>query len=204
MKILHIDSSILGDHSVSRMLSGETVARLQAEGDDVTVTYRDLSADPIMHLSGAYLSAQHVEDAQHDEAMRDDLATGAAVLEEFLAADTIVIGVAFYNFTVPSQLKSWIDRILIAHRTFRYTTEGKVEGLAGGKRVVLTVARGGFYGVESPSASNEHGESYMRAALGFIGIHDPEVIIAEGVATGAAARAAAIQDAKEKISMLRA
>ncbi len=204
MKLLHIDSSILGSHSVSRMLSAETVARLRAEGDDVTVTYRDLAADPIMHLSGAYLGAQQSVDAQHDEAMRDDLATGAAVLEEFLAADTIVIGVAFYNFTVPSQLKAWIDRILVAHRTFRYTTEGKVEGLASGKRVILTVARGGFYGVDAPSASSEHGESYMRAALGFIGIHDPEVIIAEGVATGVDARAAAIHDAKIKIGMLTA
>ena len=204
MKLLHIDSSILGNHSVSRMLSADTVARLRAGGEDVTVTYRDLSADPIMHLSGAYLSAQRSGDAYHSEAMRDDLATGAAVLEEFLAADTIVIGVAFYNFTVPSQLKSWIDRILVAHRTFRYTAEGKVEGLAGDKRVILTVARGGFYGLDTPLASVEHGESYMRAALGFIGIRDPEVIIAEGVATGPDARAAAIQNAKIKINTLAA
>lgn len=204
MKLLHIDSSILGDHSVSRMLSAEAVARLTSKGDDVVVTYRDLAADPIQHLSGAYLGALQNADAQHSDVMRADLAMGATVLEEFLAADTVVIGVAFYNFTVPSQLKAWVDRVLVAGQTFRYTSEGKLEGLASGKRVILTVARGGFYGADTPLAGVEHGETYMRAALGFVGIHDPEVVIAEGIATGPDARVAAIETAKAHIATLAA
>ena len=104
--------------------------------------------------------------------MQEDLALGGAVLAEFLESDIVVLGVPMYNFTVPSQLKSWVDRILVAGRTFRYTDHGP-EGLAGGKRVVLALSRGGFYGPGAPAAPYEHQESYLRAALGFIGLPAP-------------------------------
>jgi FMN-dependent NADH-azoreductase len=140
MSLLHIDSSILGGNSVSRSLSAAVVARLRAATPGLHVTYRDLAASPVSHLSGAYLAGQSAE-VQHDQAMQEDLRLGGEVLEEFLAADIVVIGVALYNFTVSSQLKAWVDRVLVAGKTFRYGEKG-AEGLAGGKRVILAVARG--------------------------------------------------------------
>ena len=100
MKLLHLDSSILGDNSVSRTLSAAVVARLRETSPGLEVTYRDVAADLIPHLSGAYLAGQSA-DVQHDQAMQENLALGGRILEEFLAADIVVIGVALYNFTVP-------------------------------------------------------------------------------------------------------
>ncbi|MBB3937743.1 FMN-dependent NADH-azoreductase [Aureimonas phyllosphaerae] len=201
MKLLHLDSSILGDNSVSRTLSSAVVERLRSAAPQIDVTYRDLVADPIGHLTGRYLAGQN-SDVQHDQALQEDLALGGRVLEEFLVADTVVIGVALYNFTVASQLKAWIDRILVAGKTFRYGPNG-AEGLAGGKRVVLAVSRGGFYGEGTPHQSFEHAETYMRTVLGFIGITDPEVIVAEGIAIGPDQRQASIAKALTEIAELK-
>ncbi len=187
MKLLHIDASILGGNSVSRAISAAVVARLTSGPGPVEVTYRDLVANPIAHLTGAYLAGQSAQ-TQHDQALQTDLALGGAVLEEFLAADTVVIGSPMYNFTVPTQLKAWVDRILVAGRTFRYTESG-AQGLAGGKRVILALSRGGIYPAGSPA---EHQESYLRAVFGFIGVADVEVIHAEGIAYGPEQRASAL------------
>jgi FMN-dependent NADH-azoreductase len=202
MKLLHLDSSILGDHSVSRALSKAAVERLTTEDPSIEVTYHDLVAQPIAHLTSRYLAGQS-DNVQHDQALQEDLALGGKVLEEFLAADIVVIGVALYNFSVSSQLKSWVDRICVAGKTFHYTESGPV-GLAGNKRVILTIARGGLYGPGAPAAPFEHAESYMRAVLGFIGVTAPEVIVAEGLALGAEPREAATKAALETISTLKA
>lgn len=204
MHILHLDSSILGAYSVSRQLSAAIVARLTAANPDAVVTYRDLGAAPLAHLSGATLMAAQNADGDHAPEIAADLAAGNAVMQQFKAADTIVIGVAFYNFSVSSQLKAWIDRILVAGQTFRYGADGRPEGLAGGKRVILAVARGGFYGAGAPAAVFEHAETYLRTALGFIGITDIEVVAAEGIAVGPDQRAAAIAGANEQIAALAA
>jgi FMN-dependent NADH-azoreductase len=202
MKLLHIDSSILGGNSVSRTLSQEVVDRLTHETGDVELTYRDLAAEPIPHLSGEYLVGQSAE-VQHDQALQENLALGGRVLDEFLSADTVVIGVAFYNFGVPSQLKAWIDRIAVSGKTFRYTESGSV-GLAGDKRVILAIARGGIYSPGTPAASAEHAETYLKALFGFLGIERPEVIVAEGVAMGPDHRQSAIDAAKREIADLAA
>ena len=202
MKLLHIDSSILGDNSVSRAISAAVVARLHEVHEDLEVQRRDLAASPLSHLSGAYLAGQSA-DVQHDQAMQEDLALGGAVLAEFLAADIVVIGVPMYNFTIPSQFKSWIDRVLVAGKTFHYTERGP-EGLAGGKRVILALSRGGFYAPGSPHAAFDHQESYLRVAFGFIGLPDIEVIVAEGVATGAEQRQKARDEALRQASQLQA
>ncbi len=202
MKLLHVDSSILGDNSVSRAISAAVVTRLRSLHDGLEVQHRDLAASPISHLSGAYLAGQSA-DVQHDQAMQEDLALGGTVLAEFLAADIVVLGVPMYNFTIPSQFKSWIDRVLVAGKTFRYTDHGP-EGLAGGKRVILALSRGGFYGPGAPAAPYEHQESYLRAALGFIGLPDLEVIRAEGVATGAEQRQKALDAALQQAGALQA
>jgi FMN-dependent NADH-azoreductase len=134
--------------------------------------------------------------------MQEDISDSLAVLEEFLAANVVVIGAPMYNFTVPTQLKAWIDRILVAGKTFKYSAEG-VEGLAGGKRVVLALSRGGFYGAGMPAAGHEHLESYLRAVFGFIGI-EPQVIIAEGIAMGPEFREKALLGATEAVGRLEA
>jgi len=109
MKLLHIDSSILGDNSVSRAISAAVVARMRAlHGDNLEVATRDLAAVPIPHLTGAYLAGKSAE-VQHDQALQEDLDLGGAALAEFQAADIVVVGAPLYNFTIPSQLKTWVD-----------------------------------------------------------------------------------------------
>jgi FMN-dependent NADH-azoreductase len=186
MNLLHLDTSILGENSVSRALSAAIVARIRQTDPSVHETYRDLAADPLPHLAGP-----------------GELAAGSAVLDEFLAADVIVVGVAFYNFGIPSQLKAWIDRITIAGKTFRYTATGP-QGLAGDKRVILAIARGGFYGPNTPTHAYEHAESYLRTLFGFLGISNPEVVLAEGIALGPDSRAAALHSALAQVEALAA
>ena len=130
-------------------------------------------------------------------------ASSQAALQEFLEADVVVIGAPMYNFTIPTQLKAWLDRILVAGKTFRYSEKGP-EGLAGGKRVIVAVSRGGVYGAGTPAAAAEHAETYLRVVLGFVGITDPEFIIAEGIALGADQRAAALRGGLEAAGLLRA
>ncbi len=201
MNLLHLDSSILGGNSASRALSAAVVGQLRATSPEMQVTYRDLAAEPLAHLSASYLAAAGNPAGPHEPALRHELALGATVLEEFLAADVVVLGVAFYNFSVSSQLKAWVDRVAIAGKTFRYTETGP-EGLAGGKRVILAVARGGFYGSGSPAQSYEHAESYLRTVFGFMGIRSLEVVAAEGLAVGADQREAAMRAALDRIADL--
>lgn len=181
MKLLHIDSGIQGDRSASRAISAAIVERLSSDRPDLNLIRRDLVADPIGHL------------------LPGDLAGGEAdaIASEFVDADIVVIGTGLYNFTIPTQLKAWIDRILIPGRTFRYG-EGGPEGLAGGKRVIVALARGGIYTPGSPAAPLEHAETYLRGVLAFIGITDPEFVIAEGLALGEEVRDAAVSAALQQ------
>ena len=202
MQLLHLDSSILGPNSVSRTLSAGIVARLTAAEPTATVVYRDLAAEPVPHLSGSYLVAAQNFTGDHSPELQADLAIGGAVLQEFLTADTVVIGVAFYNFGMPSQLKAWVDRILVAGQTFRYGVDGRPEGLCGAKRVILGMARGGFYSAGTPLEEFEHAETHLRTALGFIGVTRIDVVAAEGIAIGPDQRAAALSLAKQQIAAL--
>jgi FMN-dependent NADH-azoreductase len=202
MKLLHIDSSITGPGSVSRTLSAAIVTAEQARHPGITVIYRDLAAQPVDHLSGSHLAAAQGASPESPALVRD-LASGQAALEEFLAADIVVVGAPMYNFGVPSQLKAWIDRLAVAGRTFRYTANGPV-GLAGGKTVIVASSRGGFYGPETPIASLDHQETYLRGVFGFFGISDVTFIRAEGVATGPEQRARALDLANTEIARLAA
>ncbi|MBY0258195.1 NAD(P)H-dependent oxidoreductase [Methylobacterium sp.] len=193
MKLLHVDGSILGDHSVSRAVSAAIVAHLKAGAPDLAVTYRDVAATPIPHLSGAYLAGQQ-PNATNTSDIQNDVELGRTVLSEFMAADIVVIGAPLYNFTISSQLKAWTDRILVAGQTFKYTETGSV-GLVPEKRVIVAVARGGLYGEGSASAKAEHAETYLRVVLDFIGVTNPEFVIAEGIALGPEAREKALAGA---------
>jgi FMN-dependent NADH-azoreductase len=184
MKLLHIDSSIQGEASASRALTREIVARRTAARPDAKVIYRDLVAQELPHLSLGPLT--------RTEALESS--ANAAVLAEFLAADVVVIGAPLYNFTIPSQLKAWIDRITVAGKTFRYTASGP-EGLARGKTVIVAISRGGVYGPNAP----EFGESYLRFLFSFLGIDAVTFVRAEGLRLSAQQREAAMQAARAAI-----
>ena len=206
MKLLHIDSSVLGPHSVSRQVSAAIVDRLRQATPGLEVTYRDLTSVPLAHLTGSHLAAGQgavPEAALQQDGLQQDLAAGQAVLEEFLAADIVVLGAPMYNFTIPSQLKAWIDRILVAGKTFKYSAQG-VEGLAGNKRVIVAISRGGYYGPGTPAAVGEHLETYLRWVFGFIGVTNPEFISADGIQVGPDHREKAVAGALQAASNLSA
>lgn len=198
MNVLHIDSGILGDHSVSRRLTAAVTAQIQAEQPGATVTYRDLVANPLLHLSGAHLMAANARPEEVDAQIAADVEESRAVLDEFLAADIIVLGVPMYNFSLPSQLKAWIDRVAVAGKTFRYTADGP-EGLAKGKKVIIVSTRGGHYSA-GPAAAMDHQESYLKTVLGFFGITDIEIVRAEGLNLSADSKVEAISEAERVIS----
>ena len=186
MKLLHLDSSILGENSASRTISAAVVAQLKKGDPSIDVTYRDLVAEPLPHLTvDTWSKLDNGED-----------------VAQFLDSDVVVIGAGFYNFSIPSQLKAWIDRIAVAGKTFRYTANGP-EGLAGNKRVIVAVSRGGLYSAGMPAAAFEHVESYLRGVFGFLGVTDLEIVVAEGLQIGPELREKAMQGALQIVTDLR-
>jgi FMN-dependent NADH-azoreductase len=185
MKLLHIDSAATGAGSVTRELTTAIVARWQDAVPGLAVTYRDLDAQPLPHLTGPVLT-------KVDPAIAD---AGERTLQEFLDSDVVVIGAPMYNFSVPSTLKAWIDRVAVAGRTFRYTENGP-EGLAKGKRLVIASGRGGIYGDNSPA---DFQEAYLRQVFGFLGVTEIEFVRAEGVAYSPQHRSDALDGAKAAI-----
>jgi FMN-dependent NADH-azoreductase len=202
MQLLHIDSSVLGANSASRALSADIVARQVALHSGIKVVYRDLAADSALHLSSAHLAAWQ-GGAIEDALLGADLAKGGGYLDELLAADVLVIGAPMYNFTIPSQLKAWIDRVVVAGKTFRYGANG-AEGLLKNKKVIIASSRGNVYVPGSPAAALEHHESYLIGVLAFIGLTDVTVVRAEGLAFGPEAREAAMSKARANIAALAA
>ena len=188
MKLLHIDSSALGSYSVSRQLTADIVAELKRRTPDLTTQYRDLAAQPLPHWTP-------VTDASDPSAV-----LGNRMLEEFLAADVIVIGAPMYNFGVSSQLKAWIDRVAVAGKTFSYTEKGP-EGLAGGKHVIIASSRGGHYS-SGPTVAMDFQESYLRALFGFLGITQLEFVRAEGLNISDEHKAAALAAAQASIGSI--
>jgi FMN-dependent NADH-azoreductase len=201
MKLLHIDSSVLGSNSVSRKVSAAIVERLQKATPGVETVYRDVTLTPLAHLSGLHLAA--AQGATPEGALASDVAEGQAVLAEFLAADTVVIGAPMYNFTIPSQLKAWIDRVLVAGKTFKYSDKGPI-GLAGDKRVIIAVSRGNLYNAGLPTAAGEHLETYLRWVFGFIGVTNLEIIPADGVNISPELREKAVAGALQAATGLQA
>ena len=196
MKLLHIDSSPLGGNSVSRQLTREVVDQWQSSHPGTTVEYLDLALQAPNHLNAESLGFRLGPDAPGlTPAQKRENELSERLVTQFLAADVVVLGAPMYNFTVPSQVKAWIDRIAQAGRTFKYTDTGPV-GLAGGKTVIVASSRGGAYPDGSPM---EHQESYLRAVFGFFGITDVRFVRAEGVAMGDAAKAVALAAAAAAI-----
>jgi FMN-dependent NADH-azoreductase len=224
MKVLHIDSSISGGQSVSRELTASVVARLKQTTPNLEVTYRDLAAAPVPHQSPAILFAKlkalHEAGALSgdigemvaaavkggalvEETAKAEFATTNVALDEFLAADIIVVGAPMYNFGIPSQLKAWIDCLAAPGKTFSYSASG-VEGLAGAKKVIIASSRGGFYSASSPMAFMDHQETFLTSFFGFIGITDTTFVRAEGVNIGPEQRQSALKSALAEVAALKA
>ncbi len=180
MTILKIDSSITGENSVSRVLTSSIVGQLAAANPKAALVERDLVNQPLDHLTLAAFA-------------------DSTILDEFLEADTVVIGAPMYNFNISSQLKAWIDRIAVAGKTFRYTENGP-EGLAGDKRVIVAVSRGGFY---DQGNDFEHVKAYLKPMLNFLGI-EPEFVHADGIAVGPEQREAGLANGLAEVEKLAA
>ncbi|MFM2252685.1 MAG: hypothetical protein RJB68_1022 [Pseudomonadota bacterium] len=203
MKLLHIDSSILGDHSVSRQLTKDTVAQWVNNHPSTTVEYLDLAVDTPSHLSADSLGFRAPAGAELTDVQKRENVISEALVTQFLAADVIVVGAPLYNFSIPSQLKAWVDRIAQVGRTFKYTETGP-QGLAGGKTVIVASARGGVYSTNDWGRAAEHQESYLQTVFGFLGITDVRFVRAEGVAMGDAKKAEALAEAANSIVKLAA
>jgi FMN-dependent NADH-azoreductase len=198
MKLLHIDSSILSGNSTSRLLSAEIVTAWRAAHPDTSVDYLDLAVDTPSHFSADALGIKTGVQAQPTEAQLRENTLSEKLVSQFLAADVIVIGTPFYNFSIPTQLKAWIDRLAQVGRTFKYTEKGPV-GLAGGKTVIVASTRGGAYSTSEGGQAMEHQESYLKVIFGFFGITDVRFVRAEGLAMGDEARTKALAAARADI-----
>lgn len=203
MKLLHIDSSVLGTNSTSRLLTAEIVAQWRAAHPGIEVEHLDLATDAPSHLSADSLGFRVAPGAAAptEVQLREKNRISEALVSQFLAADVIVVGAPLYNFSIPSQLKAWIDRIAQVGRTFKYTASGP-QGLAGGKTVIVASTRGGIYSTSEWGRAAEHQESYLKTVFGFFGITDVQIVRAEGLAMGDEPKAAAMATARGAIQAL--
>lgn len=196
--LLHIDSSARYSNSISRQLTAATVAQWKLKNTDGKVIRRDLAEEALPHISEAMLGAFFTPAEKRTPEQQAVIAKSEQLVEEIFAADTLVIGVPMYNFAPPSALKAWIDHVMRAGRTFHYTEKGPA-GLVTGKRAIVILSRGGVYS-EGPAQAMDFQSAYIKSVLGFIGITDVELVIAEGVSMGEEKTKQAIAHAQEKIA----
>ncbi len=194
--ILRVDASMRRAGSQSRALLDTVVERFRRVSPDVKVVNRDLATEALPQIDETWINANFTDPDQRDELQKQKLAQSDALVEELRAADTLVIGLPIYNFSVPAALKAWIDLIARARLTFKYTENGPV-GLLEGKRAVLVVASGGVP-VGSPV---DFATDYMKQVLRFIGITEVEVIDASQLNFKADAQ---IESAKTAIDQIAA
>ncbi|MES1988614.1 MAG: FMN-dependent NADH-azoreductase [Pseudomonadota bacterium] len=181
--VLSIETSPLGDYSVSRKLTAKILSGLKAKSTDTQVVTRDLAASPLPHLDGITVGAFFTPPDQRNGAQNSALILSDTCVNELIAADVIVIGAPMWNFGIPSSLMAWIDHIVRVGLTFQYGAAGPESLLPPGKKVIIASSRGGVY-TSGPMQTMDHQESYLKTALGFIGLHDVSIVRAEGVARG--------------------
>ena len=184
--------------SVTRELTQAITDHLLAQNPGATLVSRDLESDPLPHLTTVTTGAIRLPAEAHDTAMAAAFAGERGVLDQFLTADVVIIGAPMYNFSIPSNLKAWLDRLGVPGVTFSYSEAGP-KGLAGGRRVIIASAQGGMYEQGGPA---EHQESLLKAFLGFIGIDSPEFIRVDKIGFGPEAKAASMAAAKDAIAAL--
>ncbi|SFW15479.1 FMN-dependent NADH-azoreductase [Pseudomonas sp. NFACC19-2] len=194
-RILVIESSARQQGSVSRELTQQFIANWQAAHPADQVQVRDLAAEPVPHLDATLLGGWMTPSEQQNDAEKAALARSNQLTDELLAADVLVLAAPMYNFAIPSTLKAWLDHVLRAGVTFKYTETGP-QGLLTGKRAFVLTARGGIYA----GSALDHQEPYLRQALAFIGIHDVQFIHAEGLNLGAEFSEKGLAQAKAKLA----
>ncbi len=198
MQILRVDSAVTGENSVSRELTQALADHFAAKNPGATLIERDLATAPLAHIDAVTTGAIRLPQDAHTPEMQAAFAGERAVLDEFLGSDVVIIGAPMYNFTIPSQLKAWLDRLGVPGVTFSYSEAGP-KGLAGGRKVIVVSSRGGVYEQDTPF---EHQETLLRDFLSFIGIDDPVFIRAEKIGFGPEARAESLAAAKAEIAKL--
>jgi FMN-dependent NADH-azoreductase len=179
MQILQIISSAQGANSYSTKLGQGIIDKLLAAHPDSQVVVRNLATDPLPYLEEAHLQAFFTPAEGRSPEQQQAVRHSDEVVAQVMAADVIIIGVPFYNFSVPASLKSWLDHLTRAGITFRYTPTGP-EGLINGKKVYLAIASGGIYS-EGPMQAYDFAAPYLRTVLSFLGMTDVTVARAEGV-----------------------
>jgi FMN-dependent NADH-azoreductase len=198
MKILRIDSAVTGPESVSRELTQAITDHFRATHPDAEVVELDLAADPLPHIDSVTMGAIRFPAERQDAAMQAAHAAERAVLDQFLSSDVVIVGAPMYNFTIPSSLKAWLDRLGVPGVTFSYSEAGP-QGLAGGRRVIVASSQGGAYELDAPF---EHHESFLRDFFAFLGIADPVFIRANKIGFGPEARETALSEARLEIARL--
>jgi FMN-dependent NADH-azoreductase len=195
MNILYVASSSRGSESYSNRVAQNVLDELLVRHPNATVTVRDLAREPLPHIADDFVAATRSPNGPQTDAQRALLAQSDALVDELLAADLIVIAAPMINFTIPSNLKTWIDYVARAGRTFRYSEKGP-EGLVTGKQVIVVAARGGIY--SGAGNALDFQVPYLKGALGFLGMTDVDVLEVEGTAYGpeAAERAVAAATAR--------
>jgi FMN-dependent NADH-azoreductase len=178
--LLKIDSSPMGEHSISRKLSAEFAATWQKAHPGGTVITRDLTTTKLPVVNGLWIRAAHTPEDSHSPEQREALAVSDTLIAELRQADEYVFGVPMHNFSIPSTLKLWIDQVARAGKTFSYGADGP-KGLLTGKKVTLLIASGGVYERTALESLN-FVAPYLQAVFGFMGITDVKIIAAEGTA----------------------
>jgi FMN-dependent NADH-azoreductase len=198
--LLHINSSVRNEGSISRKLTAEFVQKWQAVNPDGKVIERDLAASPIPHLNEATMGAFFTPESSRSPEQIEAVRLSDQLVSEIQQADVIVIGAPMYNFSVSSSLKAWIDHVARAGVTFKYTEAGPM-GLLQDKKVYVFTSRGGVYS-KGPGKAMDFHETYLRGVLGFIGLTDITFIHNEGLAQGEQAVQEAVSQSRDAIDAI--
>ncbi len=201
--ILHLNSSVRSTGSISRQLTGEFVEKLKAAHPGSNVIERDLAKDPVPHLSEQMMGAYFTPPEQRSEEQRHTVKLSDDLVAELMSADIVVIGAPMYNFSISSTLKAWIDHVARAGITFKYNEQGVPVGLVSGKKFFVFTSRGGVYS-SGPAKALDFHETYLRGALGFLGITDVTFVHTEGVAMGEDAANKAVASTRDAMDALLA
>ena len=195
--VLIIESSARQQGSFSRQLTQQFISQWQAAHPTDQVTVRDLALHPVPHLDANLLGGWMKPEAQRSADEHASLKRSDELTDELLAADVLVLAAPMYNFAIPSTLKAWLDHVLRAGVSFKYTETGP-QGLLTGKKAYVLTARGGLYA----GSTSDHQEPYLRQVMAFVGIHDVTFIHAEGMNLGGDFQEKGLNQAKARLSAI--